>query len=85
MYGSKDINEILTEILKRHLSNFDEFTIEYHLDILSEAGKMKCYERDYERLLLGTALRESLNPFTPVGVVSCLARNSFGFNYKELR
>jgi len=57
LHGSKDINEILSEILKKHLSNFDEFTIEYHLDIVSETAKMKIFDRDYERLLLGTALR----------------------------
>jgi hypothetical protein len=34
---------------------------------------------------LATTLRESINPFTPMLVVRCLAKNGFGFNYKELR
>jgi hypothetical protein len=83
--GGPDVKAILNQILKRHFAKFDGFTLEYHLEIISAIGKMGCFNRDYERRFMVTVLRESINPLTPVAAVSCLAKNGFGFNYKELR
>ena len=79
------MNFILNNILKRHFANFDEFTLDYHLEIISSIGKMACFNRDYERRFMVTVLRQSYNPLTPVAAIACLAKNGFGFNYKELR
>lgn len=46
---------------------------------------MNVFNRDYERRFMVTVLRESYNPLTPVAAIACLAKNGFGFNYKELR
>ncbi len=85
LYGWTDIKEILNQILKRHFARFDGFTFEYHLDIISSIGRMGCFNRDYERRFMVAVLRGCFNPFTPVAAVTCLAKNGFGFNYKELR
>jgi hypothetical protein len=80
-----NIGKLLKDILTLHFNSFDKFTLDYHVDIISIAGKMKIFAREYERFLLGTVLHNDVYGSTAIAAVKTLAKNGFGFNYKELR